>query len=63
MAQWCKPPYLKPQQSGGVGLIPGRTPPLGGHDKGSPTPPLGPYDKGSWTQLSLLYFCDPSARC
>ena len=49
VAQWCNPPALKSEQSGGVGSIPGRTPSLERHDKG----PL--------TRLGLLYFCDPSA--
>ena len=49
VAQWCNPLTLKPEQSGGVGSIPGRTPPLECHDK------------GSRTRLALSYFCDPSA--
>ena len=49
VAQWCNPLTLKPEQSGGVGSIPGRTPPLELHDK------------GSRTRLALNYFCDPSA--
>ena len=49
VAQWCNPLTLKPEQSGGVGSIPGRTPPLERHDK------------GLWTQVVLSYFCDPSA--
>ena len=49
VAQWCNPPTLKPEQSGGVGSSPGRTPSLELHDK------------GSRTRLGLLYFCDPSA--
>ena len=49
MAQWCNPLTLQSKQSGGVGLIPGRTPPLERHDKGLPT------------QLAFSYFCDPSA--
>ena len=48
VAQWCNPLTLKPEQSGGVGSSPGRTPPLERHDK------------GSRTRLGLLYFCDPS---
>ena len=40
---------LKSEQSGGVGSIPGRTPPLERHDK------------GSRTRLALSHFCDPSA--
>ena len=55
VAQWCNPLNLKPEQSGcqsgRVGLIPDRTPPLERHDK------------GSRTRLGLLYFCDPSAWC
>ena len=35
VAPWCNPLTLKPEQSGGVGSIPGRTPPLERHDKGS----------------------------
>ena len=31
---WCNPLTLQPEQSGGVGLIPGRAPPLERHDKG-----------------------------
>ena len=49
VAPWCNPLTLQPEQSGGVGSSPGRTPPLERHDKGSRTP------------LGLLYFCDPSA--
>ena len=45
----CNPLALQPEQSGGVGLKPGRAPPLERHDK------------GSWTRLALSYFCDPSA--
>ena len=37
VAQWCNPLTLKPKQSGGVGSIPGRTPPLERHEKGSQT--------------------------
>ena len=48
VAQWCYPLVLKPEQSGGVTSISGRTPPLR-------------HDKGSRTRLGLLYFCDPSA--
>ena len=34
MAQWCNPLTLKPEQSGGVGSTPSRTPPpLERHDK------------------------------
>ena len=46
---WCNPLTLQPEQSGGVGSIPCRAPPLECHDK------------GSRTRLGLLYFCDPSA--
>ena len=49
MAQWCNHLTLQPEQSGRVGSILGRTPPLECHDK------------GSRTQLGLLYFCKPSA--
>ena len=35
MAPWCNPLTLRPEQSGGVGLNPGRAPPLERHDKGS----------------------------
>ena len=49
VAQWCNPLTLKPEQSGGVGSNPSRTPSLERHDK------------GSRTRLGLLYFCDPSA--
>ena len=37
MAQWCNPLTLQSVQSGAVGLIPGRAPPLEHHDKGSQT--------------------------
>ena len=37
VAQWCNPLTLKPEQSVGVGLIPGRTLPLKRHDKGLQT--------------------------
>ena len=37
MAQWCNPVTLQPEQLGGVGSIPGRTPPLERHDKESRT--------------------------
>ena len=37
VAQWCNPLALKPEHSRGVGSIPGRTPSLGRHDKGSRT--------------------------
>ena len=49
MVPWCNPLTLQPEQSGEVGSIPGRTPPLERHDK------------GSRARLGLLYFCDPSA--
>ena len=51
VAPWCSPLtlQLQPEQSGGVGLIPGRTPPLERHDK------------GLLTQLGPPYFCDPTA--
>ena len=49
MAQWCNPLTLKPEQSGGMGSSPGRTPSLERHDKG-------------WrTRSVMLYFCDPGA--
>ena len=41
---------LQSEQSGGVGSIPGRAPPLEHHDK------------GSRTRLALRYFCSPRAR-
>ena len=34
VAQWCNPLTFQPEQSGGVGSIPGRAPPLERHDKG-----------------------------
>ena len=38
VALWCNPrKTLQPEQSGGVGLIPGRTQPLERHDKGPRT--------------------------
>ena len=46
---WCYPLTLQPEQSGGVGSIPGRAPLLERHDK------------GSHTRLALNYFCDLSA--
>ena len=49
MAQRCNPLTLLSEQSGGVGSIPGRAPPLERHDK------------GSRTRLVLRCFCDPSA--
>ena len=49
VAQWYNPLTLQPEQSGGVGSSPGRTPPFKRHDK------------GSWTRLALSYFCDPRA--
>ena len=49
VAPWCNPLTLQPEQSGGVGSISGRTPPLERHDK------------GLRTRLGLLYFCDLSA--
>ena len=49
VAQWCKHLTLQPEQSGGVGSKPGRTPPLERHDK------------GSRTRLALSYFCGASA--
>ena len=42
VAQWCNLQTLKPEQSGGVGSIPGRTPPLECHDKGSQTNATSP---------------------
>ena len=38
IAQWCNPLTLQPEQSGRVGLITSRI------------PPLAHYDKGLWTQ-------------
>ena len=38
VAQWCNHPALKPEQSGGLGSIPGKTPPLHRHDKGVADP-------------------------
>ena len=35
LAQWCNPLTLKPEQSGYVGSIPGRSPSLEHHDKRS----------------------------
>ena len=49
VAPRCNPLTLQLEQSGGADSIPGRTPPLKCHDK------------GSRTRLGLLYFCDPSA--
>ena len=49
VAKWLNPLALKPEQSGGVGSISGRT------------PPLERRDKESQTRLYLFYFCDPSA--
>ena len=49
MAQWCNPLILQPEQSDGVSSIPGGTPPLECHDK------------GSRTRLAVSYFCDPCA--
>ena len=40
---------LQPEQPGGVGLKPGRAPPLECHSR------------GSRTRIALSYFCDPSA--
>ena len=51
VAQWCNPLTLQLEQSGGVGSIPGRTPPLERHDK------------GSRTRLALSYSCDSCALC
>ena len=34
VAQWCNPLTLQPEQSGGVGSIPGRAPPLECRDHG-----------------------------
>ena len=34
VGQWCNPLTLQSEQSGGVGSLPGRTPPLERHDKG-----------------------------
>ena len=33
--QWCNPLTLQPEQSGGVGSIPGKNPPFERHDMGS----------------------------
>ena len=49
VATWCNPLALEPKESGGVGSIPDRTPPLERHEK------------GSRTRLGPLYFCDRSA--
>ena len=49
VAQWCNPLTLQPEQSGGVGSIRGRAPPLERHDK------------GSRIRLAPSHFCDPSA--
>ena len=49
VAQWCNPLTLQPEQSGGVGLKPGRAPPFEHHDK------------ETWTRLALRYFSHPSA--
>ena len=49
MAQWCDPLTLQSEQSGGVGSILKRAPPLERHDK------------ESRARLKLSYFCDPSA--
>ena len=35
VAPWCNPLTLQPEQVGGVGSIPDRTPPLERHDNGS----------------------------
>ena len=52
MALWSNPLTSQPEQSGGVSLIPSRTPILERHDK------------GSLTRLGLLFFYYPSAwRC
>ena len=37
MVQWYNPVILQPEQSGGMGTIPGRAPSLLRHDKGSQT--------------------------
>ena len=50
VAQWCNPLALQSDHSGGVGSIPGRTPLIEHHDK------------GSRTRLALSYFCDPAWR-
>ena len=42
VAQWCNPLTLQPEQLGGVGSMPVRTPPL-----------LDRHDKGLWIQLGL----------
>ena len=49
VAQWYNPLSLQPEQSSGVGSIPGRA------------PPLKPHDMGLQTRLALSYFCNPSA--
>ena len=49
MAQWCNLLTLQPEQSGGVGSVPGGA------------PPFERCDKRSRTRLAFSYFCDPSA--
>ena len=34
VAEWCNPPTLQPEKSGGVSSIPCRAPPLERHNKG-----------------------------
>ena len=46
---------LQPKQSGGVGLIPGRAPPLKGHDKGC--------GLNKHLVATVLYFYDLSVWC
>ena len=48
-AQWCNSLTLQPEQSGGVGSIPGRAPQLERHDR------------ALRTRFALSYICDPSA--
>ena len=48
VAQSYDPLTLQSAQSGGVGSIPGRAPPLQRHDK------------ASRTRLAFGYFCDPA---
>ena len=46
VAQWCNPLTLRPEESGRVDSIPGRTPPLERHDM------------GLRIQSALSYFCN-----
>ena len=55
VAQWHSPLALQSVHSVGVGLIPGRTPPLEHHEKGSQKgPPLEHHEKGSISAELLL---------